>query len=121
MLGAMKGFHRLMSLPEERLNDKVSRRVLSGDRIMLTWWSVKAGASAPPHSHPHEQIFWILKGRMEFRIEDQVRICGPGDMGVVPGGVIHENRFLEDSETVEVFAPPREDFLGTAPSLAKFE
>lgn len=114
------GFHRLMDLPEEQVSDKITRRVLSGDKAMITWWSVKAGAYAPPHSHPHEQIFWVVKGRIEFTIGGETRVCGPGDMGVVPGGVVHENRFLEDSETIEVFGPPREDFLGVAPSMAAF-
>jgi len=120
MIAAMTGFHDLMRLPEERVSDKITRRVLTGAQLMFTWWSVKAGAYAPPHSHPHEQIFWVLKGRIGFTLDGEMRICGPGEMGVIPCGVVHENRFLEDSETVEVFAPPREDFLGTAPTLAVF-
>jgi quercetin dioxygenase-like cupin family protein len=108
---AMKGFHALKTLPEEKVTDKITRRILIGDKEMIVWWSMKAGAHAAAHRHPHEQMFWMISGRMEFRLGDQKRTCGPGDVGVIPGGVEHEAWFPEDTEVVDVFAPPREDFL----------
>jgi quercetin dioxygenase-like cupin family protein len=107
----MKGFHTLRELPEEKVTDKITRRVLIGDKEMIVWWSMKAGAHAAAHRHPHEQIFWMISGRMDFRLADQRRMCGPGDLGVIPGGVEHEAWFPEDTEVIDVFAPPREDFL----------
>ena len=65
----------------------------------------------PPERHPHEQLFWVMKGRMDFRLGDARRVCGPGDLGVVPSNVEHEAWFPEDTEVIDVFAPPREDFL----------
>ena len=108
---SMKGFHALRHLPEEKITDTISRRVLVGDKEMVVWWSMRAGAHAAAHKHPHEQIFWVLKGKMEFRLGNEKRTCGPGDVGVIPGGVEHEAWFPEDTEVVDVFAPPREDFL----------
>ena len=64
----LSGFAPLAALPEERITDKISRRIISGEQGMIVWWSIKAGAHAAAHSHPHEQIVWMLKGRMEFRI-----------------------------------------------------
>jgi len=107
----MQGFHALENLPEERVTDKISRRTLAGEREMIVWWSMKAGAHAAAHYHPHEQIFWMLSGRMDFRMGDERRTCRAGDVGVIPGGVEHEAWFPEDTEVVDVFAPPREDFL----------
>ena len=63
------------------------------------------------HQHPHEQIVWMLKGKMEFRLGSERRVCGAGDIAVIPGGVEHEAWFPEDTEVIDVFAPPREDFL----------
>ena len=94
-----------------RLEAMISRRILAGDQEMIVWWSMKAGAHAAGHQHPHEQIFWVLKGKMEFRLGTDRRICGPGDLGVIPGGVEHEAWFLEDTDVIDIFAPPREDFL----------
>ena len=108
---SMKGFHALKNLPEEKVTDKISRRILAGDKEMVVWWSMKAGVHAAAHQHPHEQLFWVVKGKMEFRLGNEKRTCGPGDLGVIPGGFEHEAWFPEDTEVVDIFAPPREDFL----------
>jgi quercetin dioxygenase-like cupin family protein len=111
----LKGFATLASLPAERINDKITRRVLAGEQGMLVWWSMKAGAHAAAHKHPHEQIAWVMSGRMDFRIGDEHHSCVPGDVAVIPGGVEHEGWFPEDTEVIDVFAPPREDFLAGGP------
>ncbi|MEJ2375643.1 MAG: hypothetical protein P8Y71_09565, partial [Pseudolabrys sp.] len=67
------GFRELAGLPEEYITDKISRRVLSGKQGMIVWWTIKAGAHAAAHKHEHEQIVWMLKGRMDFRIGDEKR------------------------------------------------
>jgi quercetin dioxygenase-like cupin family protein len=116
----ISGFISLDALAWERVTDKISRRIVSGEREMIVWWQMKAGAHAAAHSHPHEQIFWMLKGKMEFRLGDERKVCGPGDMAVIPGGVEHEAWFPEDTEVIDVFAPPREDFLtGRTPAYMK--
>jgi unsaturated pyranuronate lyase len=107
----MPGFHVLRDLPEEKITDKITRRVLTGERQMIVWWSMKAGVHAAAHRHPHEQLFWILSGQMEFRLGDERRTCGPGDCGVISGGVEHEAWFPVDTEVIDVFSPPREDFF----------
>lgn len=114
-VAAMKGFAALAKLREEKVTEAISRRVLVGDKGMIVWWSMKAGAHAAAHRHPHEQMFWVISGQMDFRLGDERRVCGPGDIGVIPGGIEHEAWFPEDTEVVDVFAPPREDFLTGAP------
>ena len=47
----------------------------------------------------------------EFRLGSEQRVCGPGDVVVIPGGMEHEGWFREDSEVIDFFAPPRDDFL----------
>lgn len=111
----MSGFTSLAVLPEERISDKITRKIVAGDREMIVWWSMKAGAHAAAHKHPHEQIAYMLKGKMEFRLGDERRTCLPGDTVVIPGGVEHEGYFPEDTEVIDVFAPPREDFLAGGP------
>jgi quercetin dioxygenase-like cupin family protein len=108
---SLTGFATFAGLPEERVTGQISRRIISGEQAMVVWWSMQAGAHAAAHSHQHEQIMWMLKGKMEFRIGAERRVCGPGDIAVIPGGVEHEAWFHEDSEVIDMFAPPREDFL----------
>src|SRR5215831_18142031 len=91
--------------------EKISRRILSGDQGMVVWWSIGAGVHVEPHSHPNEQIVWMLKGKIEFRLGSEQRVCGPGDVVVIPGGTEHEAWFREDTEVIDFFAPPRDDFL----------
>lgn len=111
----LSGYSSLATLPQERVTDKITRRQVAGEQGMIVWWSMQAGAHAAAHKHPHEQIFWMLKGKMEFRLGDERRVCGPGDIAVIPGGVEHEAWFPEDTEVIDVFAPPREDFLAGGP------
>ncbi len=116
---SLSGYSSLAATPEERINDKITRKVISGEQGMLVWWSIKAGGHAAAHSHPHEQIAWMLKGKMDFRIGNERRSMVAGDVAVIPGGVEHEGFFVEDTEVVDLFAPPREDFLkgGTPPYM----
>jgi unsaturated pyranuronate lyase len=99
------GFSRFAALPEEEIGEKISRRILSGDQGMVVWWSIEAGVHVEPHSHPNEQIVWMLKGKMEFRLDSEQRVCGQGDVIVIPGGTEHEGWFREDSEVIDFFAP----------------
>jgi quercetin dioxygenase-like cupin family protein len=107
----MKGFSSLTMLSEEKVTDKITRRILVGEKGMIVFWKMKAGAHAAAHKHPHEQMFWMISGKMDFRLGSERRLCGPGDVGVIPGGTEHEAWFPEDTEIVDVFAPPREDMF----------
>ena len=97
----MSGFGALEKLPWERINDKIER---PGKHGMIVWWKIKAGAHAGAHRHPHEQIVWMLKGKMDFRIGNEQRSMIGGDVAVIPGDIEHEGFFPEDTEVVDVFA-----------------
>jgi mannose-6-phosphate isomerase-like protein (cupin superfamily) len=86
----MSGFGAPARLPWDRINDKIERRILAGKQGMIVWWKMKAGAHAASHQHPHEQIVWMLNGRMEFRIGSDRRSMIAGDVAVIPGDVEHE-------------------------------
>jgi quercetin dioxygenase-like cupin family protein len=107
----MMGFGAFVELPQEQISEKISRRILSGDQGMIVWWSIGADVHVEPHSHTNEQIVWMLTGKMEFRLDAEERVCGRGDVVVIPSGVEHEAWFREDPEVIDFFAPPRDDFL----------
>jgi quercetin dioxygenase-like cupin family protein len=108
---AMKGYVSLDKIPEEQVTPLITRKILTGEKEMVVFWRMRAGAHAAAHRHPHEQIFWMLSGKMEFRLGDEKRTCGPGDAGIIPPGIEHEAWFPEDTEVIDIFSPPREDFL----------
>src|SRR5256712_14081338 len=102
----MKGFRALRRLPEEKITDKISRRVLVGDKEMVVWWSMKAGAHAAAHEHPHEQIFWLISGPMGFRLGGEKRTCRAGGVGVIAGGVGQGAGVPGGTRGVGGFGPP---------------
>jgi quercetin dioxygenase-like cupin family protein len=74
-MSELTGFGSFAALHEERLSEKISRRILSGSQGMAVWWSIGAGVHVEPHSHANEQIVWMLKGKMEFRLgSEQARL-----------------------------------------------
>jgi quercetin dioxygenase-like cupin family protein len=81
----LMGFGTFAALPNEQLSEKISRRILSGSQGMVVWWNIGAGVHVEPHSHANEQIVWMLKGMMEFRLGSEQRVCSGGDVVVIPG------------------------------------
>ena len=106
----MKGFMKLDHVPEEKVTDKITRRIVTGEKEMVVFWRFKAGVHVAAHQHPNEQISWMLKGKMELRLGNEKRTCGSGDIVVIPSGVEHEAWFPEDTEVIDIWSPPREDF-----------
>ncbi len=94
----------------------IVRRVMNyGDRTMLLELRMTKGAVVPEHRHPHEQVGYVFSGSVEFRMGDETRILNPGDSWLVPGGVPHTLRVIEDCVAVDIFSPIREDYLTAIP------
>src|SRR3974377_2072440 len=74
----LTGFGSLSAIPEEKISDKITRRVVAGEKSMMVWWKIGAGTHVTAHSHPHEQLVWIIKGRMEFSIGKERWVPEPG-------------------------------------------
>ena len=100
-------------LPREELNEKLARRLITGDQVMLAQVYLKQGCAVPKHSHPNEQFTYILEGALQFKVGDEGRevIVRAGEVLHLPGGVPHEAVALEDTLDVDVFYPPRQDWL----------
>jgi quercetin dioxygenase-like cupin family protein len=100
------------NIPVEQLNPLLQRQFVHGDQAMLTRFFLAKGCIVPRHSHPNEQISYIVTGSLSFDFGDgDVRIVGPGEILVIPGNVPHSATTLEDTLAFDVFAPPREDWI----------
>jgi quercetin dioxygenase-like cupin family protein len=102
------------TVPAERLADNIMRRMIVGTREMLVRWEFKKGALAARHSHPHEQIVVMVRGRLRLVVGDDETVMGPDDIVVIPPQVPHAAEALEDTVVIDIFSPPREDFLSGA-------
>jgi quercetin dioxygenase-like cupin family protein len=92
--------------------DGIERRTLvHGDRTLMTEFRLRRNTVLPRHTHPEEQIGYLVKGRIRLSIGNEEHEAEPGDGWCIPGGVEHGAHILADSVAIEVFSPVREDYL----------
>ncbi|HYJ89993.1 MAG TPA: cupin domain-containing protein [Pyrinomonadaceae bacterium] len=106
-------FHRWDDMPKERVSDKLERRLITGDRMMLAHVYLEKGCIVPKHSHENEQLTYILDGALRFWLgeEEEEVIVRSGEVLVIPSNVPHKAEALEDTLDVDIFSPPRHDWL----------
>lgn len=80
------------------------------DHAMLLEVFLPRETVVPEHSHMHEQIGYVVYGKIELTIEGKAQVLEPGDGYAVPGNIPHSAHALIDTVLVECFSPPREDF-----------
>jgi len=91
---------------------KVTRKVKAyGEKTMMVEVIFEENCTGAAHSHPHEQLSYCLEGKFDFTIGDSRVIISRGDSVLIPGGIIHGVVCLEKGRLLDVFSPPREDFL----------
>jgi quercetin dioxygenase-like cupin family protein len=101
-------------MPKEQVIDGIERRIINGDRMMLSHVYLRKGAVVPQHSHENEQFTYILEGVLRFWIgEDGADVVDvhAGEVLHIPSNVPHKAEALEDTLDVDVFSPPRQDWL----------
>ena len=102
------------TVPREQLGDLIVRQIISGDELMMVKLTMKAGAVVKHHSHPNEQMTYILKGKIRFthgpEMEQSTTLCA-GDVLHFPANVPHAAECLEDTIDLDVFTPPRRDWF----------
>lgn len=101
-------------IPREQLNDGISRRLITGKNMMIAHVYLDRGAVVPKHSHHNEQITYVLKGALKFLLgEDQETevTVNAGEVLTIPPNLPHSAIALEDTLDVDVFNPPRQDWL----------
>ena len=106
--------HRWDYIPKEQLSDKLARRLVTGERMMLAHVYLEKGCVVPKHSHDNEQLTYILEGALKFWLgedESEEVIVRAGEVLVIPSNVYHKAEAIEDTLDVDVFSPPRQDWL----------
>jgi quercetin dioxygenase-like cupin family protein len=95
----------------EKLNDLIDREMVVGDKLMLARVFLKKGAHVPQHHHHNEQVTYILEGALKFAIDGKEIVVRAGEVLCIPSNMLHEAWALEDTLDLDVFNPPREDWL----------
>ena len=99
------------NVPRETLNPLLDREMVVGDKIMLARVLMKKGAHVPLHHHHNEQVTYILEGALKFAIDGKEIIIRAGEVLCIPPNMPHEAWAVEDTVDLDVFNPPREDWL----------
>jgi quercetin dioxygenase-like cupin family protein len=107
-------FYRWNDMPKERVNDLLDRRLITCNRMMLAHVYLRKGCVVPRHQHDNEQLTYVLEGALHFWIgedESEEITIRAGEVLTIPSNVWHKAEALEDTLDVDVFSPPRADWL----------
>jgi quercetin dioxygenase-like cupin family protein len=101
-------------MPKERMTAQIDRRFVHGERAMVAQVFLKKGAVVQTHTHESEQITYILEGALRLWVgangEQDVTVRA-GEILTIPSNVPHRAEALEDTLDVDVFSPPRQDWI----------
>ncbi|HAT38542.1 MAG TPA: cupin domain-containing protein [Gemmatimonadetes bacterium] len=109
----------------ESVTHDIARKLFTGKRMMLAQVFLDKGAIVPKHSHDNEQLTWVVEGALKFWLGDEgesgyeERIVSAGEVMYIPSNVPHKAEALEDTLDVDVFSPPRQDWLDGTDSYFK--
>jgi len=108
-------------IPVEHLNPLLERQFVHGEQGMLARLILRKGCIVPEHSHANEQITYVLEGALQFALGDgRIIVVRSGEVLVIPPHLSHRVDALEDTIDLDVFTPPRADWIaGTDAYLRK--
>jgi quercetin dioxygenase-like cupin family protein len=107
-------WYRWEEMPREQVSPMLDRKLITGERMMLAHVYLKKGCVVPRHQHENEQLTYILDGALRFWIgadEKKEVIVRAGEVLHIPSMVWHKAEAIEDTLDVDVFSPPRQDWL----------
>ena len=104
-------FTSISRIPERQLfGASIRGRYAHGDRMTMGDVLLAPDTPIPMHQHPHEQITFLLQGRMEFVVGDDTLTMEAGDIAIIPADCPHGGRTLAACRVIDVFAPARDDY-----------
>ena len=95
----------------EQLSSHIGRQFIVGSNVMIARVLLKKGAVVPMHHHHNEQVSYILEGALKFFIDGKEVVVRAGEVLCIPPNVPHEAHALEDTIDLDVFNPPRQDWI----------
>jgi quercetin dioxygenase-like cupin family protein len=107
-----KNYFFYNDIPLHDLGNGLKRKVLAyHENLMMVEVYFEKGAVGEMHSHPHEQITYVLEGEFEFTIGGKKKVVKAGDTMFKEPNVLHGTVCLKKGRLLDVFSPHREDFL----------
>jgi quercetin dioxygenase-like cupin family protein len=107
-------FATLAQRPPLTIFPGVNGHLVHLDRLTVGEVTLADGAIVTTHQHPHEQVSYVLSGRVEFTVGGETRVLEAGQCALIPGGTPHHVRALTAGRVLDIFSPVREDFRSAA-------
>ena len=104
-------YQRWSEVELEHLNPQLDRQMITGENLMIARVLLKKGVVVPEHSHENEQLTYILEGTLRFWIDGKVIDVHAGEVLCIPPHMSHKAQAMEDTVDLDVFYPPRQDWL----------
>ncbi len=104
-------FVKWKDIEVEQLSSHIGRQFIVGTNVMISRVLLKKGANVPQHQHHNEQVTYILEGALEFLIAGERIVVRAGEVLCIPPNVPHEANALEDTVDLDIFNPPRQDWI----------
>jgi quercetin dioxygenase-like cupin family protein len=98
-------------MEKEILSPTIARKIITGEKAMVSQVFLAKGAIVPEHQHESEQVTYILEGALKFVIEGRDIVVAKGQVLVIPSNVPHSAVALEDTLDLDIFSPIRHDWL----------
>ncbi|MFY9527815.1 MAG: cupin domain-containing protein [Candidatus Acidiferrales bacterium] len=95
----------------EQLNPLLQLQFVTGEELMIARVLLKKGSYVPLHSHVNEQVTYILEGALKFKIDGKEIVVAAGEVLCIPSNMPHDALALEDTVDLDVFHPPRADWI----------
>jgi quercetin dioxygenase-like cupin family protein len=103
--------YRWADIEPEPLNPLITRQYVVGAKTMLARIVLKEGARVPMHHHFHEQISYVTEGALNFLVAGREVVVRANEILTIPADVPHGVIALEDSVALDIFNPPRQDWI----------
>lgn len=106
--------YRWDEIPLEELNPRLSRQMVWGDRVMLTRIHLRKGCLVPLHQHENEQLTYVVEGALKFWLgseDGDTVVVRSGEVLHLPSNLPHKALALEDTLDIDIFSPPRQDWV----------
>ena len=103
--------HRWDEIELEKVTEMISRKLVTGEREMLSQIYMKKGALVPMHKHESEQLTYVLQGAMKFLVAGEEITVREGEVLHIPSWIEHQAEALDDTFELDVFSPIRQDWL----------
>ena len=106
--------YRWKDQPSESMKGTITRRIVTGERLMFGEIRFKKGDTVPRHAHNNEQFTYVVEGALKFWFGEDDRdevVVGPGEVLVIPSSLPHRVEAIEDTVEFDIFNPPRQDWI----------